>query len=353
MKKQEFINELKRALAQVPPHVCDEIIADISEHFSEGISQGLTEEDVCRKLGQPSAIAEQVLEEYGEYGGEYQERQSGFEGAINSIVDSVGQILGDVGQAFSGRRTNGHEINIDKVFTAIEHITVNLPRSNVRLLPSADGQCRVTVQGRMRYDSLVVENENGTLMIRQGVGSVIKFEIFSFRTSLDTTVYIPAQFNGKIKISTATGNVFANDTNGRLNISAAAGNVTVENHRGEKIDLSTAAGNVKCFCEETRMLQLDSAAGNVEAEITRLRGDTKISTAAGNIKLTAHDVAGDIDVATAAGSAKIVLPREADIRLNVKKPSIGSLSNELAGNPNSQFVLKASTAVGSIKLQAL
>jgi len=84
-----------------------------------------------------------------------------------------------------------------------------------------------------------------------------------------------------------------------------------------------------------------------------LRGDTKISTAAGNIKLTAHDVAGDIDVATAAGSAKIVLPREADIRLNVKKPSIGSLSNELAGNPNSQFVLKASTAVGSIKLQAL
>jgi DUF4097 and DUF4098 domain-containing protein YvlB len=376
MKKQEFINELKRELAQAPSHIRDEILADISEHFSEGISQGMSEEEICRSLGQPGAIAAQVLEEYNE-GRTFNQNDngsSGFEQAFDGIgkaFDSIGKVFNDFTQQFN--ETSGDEIDIDRSFTNIQNINIKLADSKIRFVPSADGNCRVTMRGRMRNRGFTINDEGGSLVIADQ-SQLFMFNFFRFKSTLVTTVYVPAQFRGELKVRSAAGNISAADTNGQINFKAAAGNITVENHRAssiristaagnaavhlangrtESIDISTAAGNAKITAEETGRLTLNSAAGSVDAEINRLFGDTKIETAAGSVKITAYEVAGNINISTAAGSVKVHLPVDVNCRINVKKPALGSLSNELAGNPDSPYTLRASSGVGSIRLKRL
>jgi hypothetical protein len=71
------------------------------------------------------------------------------------------------------------------------------------------------------------------------------------------------------------------------------------------------------------------------------------------VTLTAQEVAGNITLDTSAGSIHVYLPVDVNCRIQADKPSIGSLHNELAGNPQSPYVLKADTSVGSIHLKAL
>ena len=43
----------------------DEIIEDIEQHFSEGKENGLTEQEICEKLGSPEEIAEAYIQDNG------------------------------------------------------------------------------------------------------------------------------------------------------------------------------------------------------------------------------------------------------------------------------------------------
>jgi DUF4097 and DUF4098 domain-containing protein YvlB len=368
MKKQEFISELKRELSQAPIHIREEILADISEHFTEATAQGMSEEEVCRNLGQPGTIAAQVLEEYGEARSDKNHETGGLE----MFIDGFGKVVDGFTQQFSAAGQE-EEIDIDKTFTGIRDIKIKMNESKVRFAPSEDGNVRVTIRGRMRNANINIISEEGTLIITDNAAP-FRFNFFRFKSSLATTIYVPSQFDGSIKARTAAGNVSASDISGQIDFKTAAGNVTVENHRGKKIrintaagntlyhstygraesvDITTAAGNANITAQETGCLSLTSAAGNVEAVIQRLAGDTRISTAAGSVKVTAYDVAGNIDVSTAAGSAKITIPANANIRIDAKKPVMGSITSELTGNPNAPYTLKASSSVGSIKIKAI
>jgi len=382
MTKQAFMSELKQELAHAPLHIREEIMADISEHFSEAIAQGMTEEDVCRNLGQPGSIAAQVYKEYGEYNAqqnqrgddiEYRESKSSQDTGYDDGPGSIGGFFANFGRFFHGDGRDGHDINIDQSFDGIRDINIKLSESSIRFAPSDDNRVRITVRGRSRYNNYSIENRDGTLHVRDHK-PYVRFELFNFSGKLDTTVYLPAQFSGDIKARSALGKISAHDVSGQLDFKAAAGNISVENHRGKRIrvraaagnatvhmqsgrvdeiDISTAAGNAKITAEETGRLRVESAAGNVDAKVARLYGDTKISTAAGSAYLEAHDVAGNIDISTAAGSAKALLPADLNCRIEAAKPAIGSLSNDLRGNPSAPYVLRASSGVGSIRLKAL
>ena len=390
MTKQSFMSELKRELAQAPSHIREEILADISEHFSEATAQGMTEEEVCRNLGQPGTIAAQVHKEYGEHAAHRERNRDTDRRNRNRDNDhghhyeydhddddgpgSFGGFFANFGRMFSGGgERGGHDIDIDQSFDAVRDISVKLSDSSIRFAPSDDNRVRVTIRGRSRYDNFTVENRDGTLTIHDHK-PYVRFEFFNFTSKLDTTIYLPAQFTGEIKARAAMGKISACDVSGQLDFKAAAVNVSVENHRGvririrtaagnasvhmqsgrvDEIDVSTAAGNAKITAEETGRLRLESAAGNVDAKINRLYGDTKISTAAGSAYLEAHDVAGNIDISTSAGSAKATLPIDVNCRIEAAKPGIGSLSNKLQGNPSSPYVLRASSGIGSIVLKPL
>jgi len=100
-------------------------------------------------------------------------------------------------------------------------------------------------------------------------------------------------------------------------------------------------------------LELSSAAGNVFVTAERLTGDTFLSTSAGNLELRAYDVQGNISAKSSMGTVRLQLPREVNCRIEPGRATMGSVSNQLVGNPSSPYVIKTSTSMGSVVLEAL
>lgn len=59
MNRSEFINLLDRSLGNIPAADKSDILYDYQEHFSVGMEQGKTEEEIAETLGDPRNIARQ------------------------------------------------------------------------------------------------------------------------------------------------------------------------------------------------------------------------------------------------------------------------------------------------------
>jgi hypothetical protein len=380
MTKQAFINELKASLKKVPEEVCEEILSDIHEHFSEGTAQGLSEEEICQKLGQPGSIATQISEEYA--GSASNIGNLNFDelnmGNVRIVNAKPGNVHIEYVESEDFQETEkirgGYNISIDESFLGITDVDIELTGANIHFIPASDDKFRVVIKGRSRHNNFFAESKNGKLFVYEKRPKFNPVFFFSSpQNSLKATIFVPAYFEGEIKSDTAAGNIISENINGDLKLETAAGNVTVTEHRGNKINISTAAGNAtaellnnfvesvkissaagsaKITAKETGSLKISSAAGSVIANVTKL-GETKISSAAGSLKLIAREVAGNVKISSAAGSAKIYLPVDVNCRIKTEKPAMGSLHNELTGNPNSPYTLKTSASMGSVKLLAL
>jgi len=196
MTKQEFLRELTHALAHVDAGAKAEILADIDEHFTEGIAQGQSEADICRKLGQPGAIAAQIIEEYAP------------QGQASRSRDCTGKGITPV--------RGGYDINIDERFSDISGVNIKLTESKLHFMRATDGMFRVTIQGECQHDRLYAVNEGGTLVIKIDEAKRSIFDWLRRKYNLETTVYIPSQFDGTIKAKVTAGNITAADTCGIL-----------------------------------------------------------------------------------------------------------------------------------------
>ncbi len=63
MTRQQFLDQLRRGLAGLPPAEIDDIINDYSAHFTEGAAQGRTEADIAASLGDPRRLARELRAE--------------------------------------------------------------------------------------------------------------------------------------------------------------------------------------------------------------------------------------------------------------------------------------------------
>lgn len=63
MGKTEYLDALRRALAQMPPEELEKQIAYYDEMFSDMLEDGKSEQEICEHLGPPSAAAEELLRE--------------------------------------------------------------------------------------------------------------------------------------------------------------------------------------------------------------------------------------------------------------------------------------------------
>lgn len=61
MKKDEFLQELKRLIHKIPEHDQAEILLDLEEYFADGLLDGKTEEEITASLGPPKGLAKDLL----------------------------------------------------------------------------------------------------------------------------------------------------------------------------------------------------------------------------------------------------------------------------------------------------
>jgi uncharacterized membrane protein len=65
MTRSEFLEQLRRGLAGLPPPAIEEALADYDAHFDEGRAAGRSEEEVGRALGDPARLAREMRAEAG------------------------------------------------------------------------------------------------------------------------------------------------------------------------------------------------------------------------------------------------------------------------------------------------
>jgi uncharacterized membrane protein len=65
MNRDEFLSALRDGLRGLPEEESNDIAADYSAHFSDGIASGRSEEEVARALGDPSRLAKELRAEAG------------------------------------------------------------------------------------------------------------------------------------------------------------------------------------------------------------------------------------------------------------------------------------------------
>lgn len=64
MTKDEFLNIISNGLSEFPSSKRSEILYDYEEHFSIGLSQGKTEQEIISELGDPHTIIRSYMDNY-------------------------------------------------------------------------------------------------------------------------------------------------------------------------------------------------------------------------------------------------------------------------------------------------
>ena len=150
------------------------------------------------------------------------------------------------------------------------------------------------------------------------------------------------------RISTASGNIKAENVTGRLELHTASGDVTLQGVSGE-VRAASASGSVRVR-EAAGTVNASTASGNVDVELARLEGtgDMRFSSASGDVSVRLpSSLDARVDMSTASGSI------ETDFPIEVKKDRYSSgytARGQLGGGSR---LLKISSASGDVRLKSL
>ncbi|MCU9613428.1 DUF1700 domain-containing protein [Caldibacillus lycopersici] len=64
MTKDKFLNQLNSLLKNIPKDEREDILQDYVEHFTFGLAEGKTEDEISAALGSPTQIAKELLANY-------------------------------------------------------------------------------------------------------------------------------------------------------------------------------------------------------------------------------------------------------------------------------------------------
>jgi len=64
MSKQDFLDKLEKSLKNIPVQERKDILYDYEEHFVNGAVSGKSEPEIAAALGNPEAIAKEILADY-------------------------------------------------------------------------------------------------------------------------------------------------------------------------------------------------------------------------------------------------------------------------------------------------
>lgn len=59
--RDEYLRDLSQRIAKLPAEDRSEILTDYEDHFVAGLENGRSEEEICRSLGTPKSVAQEIL----------------------------------------------------------------------------------------------------------------------------------------------------------------------------------------------------------------------------------------------------------------------------------------------------
>lgn len=94
MNREDFMKELKSKLRYADYGTVSEIVKDYEEYFAHGILEGKTEDEICKELGTPQQIIDNLTEEGVLKGPHYKKRSEYKENSFSEGSYNVPGIIG-------------------------------------------------------------------------------------------------------------------------------------------------------------------------------------------------------------------------------------------------------------------
>ncbi len=348
MKRTEYIDAARQALARYDEAYAEDFIRLIEEHFNEGADEGKSEDELCKELGP----IENVLEELDQAIGE----------ALRNKDVEYAPVVGSRevnkdNQGFDNAGRNGaHPLtnivatqNIDTDGVEITRIKADLLFADVRIVRTSDltpsirlhedsattDEWRIEerVEGDTYFVKLVSANQNEKALFKRFMNVVATPDIcFILQvpesiTNLDFTgtsgdIYIDGLKASRFDLVTASGdvdvrNVYADE----LRLVTTSGDIDAANmFATEALKLTSTSGDVEVEAVSAKHVSVKSTSGDVNIEessaetleVSSTSGDVELERCKA-IELAMYTVSGDPKIYDSAAQSAVLSSTSGDV----------------------------------------
>ncbi len=297
-----------------------DILDDHREMIETAIAEGLTDEDLESKFGNPKDVAEELSQ-------------------------------------FSEKKNEGREKKTKmktKEFTGIEkgyQVTINVVNDDIEVVHANDDKITIEYTGKRDLEDYKIEYQNNEFLLEEPKGGLFKRSMFSHDNGGKFVITLPEglevgtfklkEINGDIDLSNITCESFHyGTTNGDsklvgihtkdVNISSINGDMQLEDFHATTVQLSQISGDMKIF---KSTIEEEFNAHTVSGDISLQEvssGDFRLKTVSGDIKgdefypksVSLNSVSGDIKIKNSDADRPIVINHKksisGDIEIKVK-----------------------------------
>lgn len=267
MIEQRFLTELEAALTQVRESDRREILSDMKEYFASGRADGKTDAEIAQGLGQPSEIAQMMMEAYKD---EPQVKQ---------------QLVPDSGD-----------------FT---RVVVKSDDAQIEISKSYDKEAHVDMNNHTSEHEMSVNVVNNTLEVTITLKKRFFFFQFGFKTP-HVTIQLPERVYQQIAVENGNGSTSCRDVQVvELDMRSDNGRVEGQNLRTEKLTFYTDNGRIVLNEVESKKIRLETDNGRIEVETVKaelLRAKTD------NGRIVLKEIEGVIKAETDNGRIEAYIP---------------------------------------------
>ena len=189
---------------------------------------------------------------------------------------------------------------VEGFFTDIE---IDCAASDVTVLPSPDGVCRVV--SRLNQDvDYSVSVDNGKLKVQYGPFEWYRHLGIHFLKKVYITVYLPEKQYQSLKLTLCSGDISVRDLQiEKSEIETISGDVKVNDWNGDLLDIETTSGDVLVLNSNVRTLAAKTVSGDIEIEDLIARGAITLDCTSGDIEFERMDGA-ELNIETTSGDVE-------------------------------------------------
>jgi hypothetical protein len=263
-----FLKDLEIALKKcnVSTDEINEIIADHREMMDQAIADGLTEEELTQKFGDPEKLAQDL-----------------------SI---------DAEKSGKGEKNMFELITSLQVLSDIHTVQVQLVSEDVELLPTNGEAIEI-------YYKNINDPENYLYTVEDGVFTFKRIKnktrLFISKKSGTIRILLPEMALNSYKVQTVSGDVTIEKVDTKeFQVKSTSGDADIKNIKAELVNLNTVSGDFKIDTLIGSMLNVSAVSGDYEVTNVEIVENIELSTVSGDFELN-NVSAKNADLSTVSG----------------------------------------------------
>ena len=264
----KFLKDLENALKKlnVSTNEINEIIADHEEMLNQALAEGLSEEELSEKFGDPKKLAQDLsVDAKKEKGGN----------KMYELVESLA------------------------VLDELISVEVKLVSEDVEILPSESGAIEIYYKDVEKPEDYEYSLEGGAFLFKRK--SEVGIKIFRRRNKGKIRILLPETALESYNVKIVSGDVVSeNVKTKRFVMHSTSGDGSLKNIDTELVEIHTVSGDFELDHFTATLFKANSVSGDFEINNLKVQENLDLNTVSGDFKV--KDVEGTIvDLKTVSG----------------------------------------------------